>query len=53
MLRVLKKPELQGAIVLQELLQIMENLGLYDDDENNGDDQYDEDEDLARGDDGD
>ena len=31
LLRVLTKPELEGAIVMQELLQIMENLGLYDD----------------------
>jgi hypothetical protein len=29
---VLTKPELDGAIVVHELLQIMENLGLYDDD---------------------
>ena len=33
LLRVLTKPELEGAIVMQELLQIMENLGLYDDEE--------------------
>ena len=31
LLRVLTKPELEGAIVLDELLQIMENLGLNDD----------------------
>jgi hypothetical protein len=31
LLRVLTKPELDGAIVVPELLQIMENLGLYDD----------------------
>ena len=35
LLRVLTKPELDGAIVMHELLQIMENLGLYDDDEDN------------------
>lgn len=33
LLRVLTKPELDGAIVMHELLQIMENLGLYDDPE--------------------
>ena len=33
LLRVLTKPELDGAIVVPEFLQIMENLGLYDDDE--------------------
>jgi hypothetical protein len=33
LLRVLTKPELDGAIVMDELLQIMENLGLYDEDE--------------------
>lgn len=32
-MRVLTKPELDGNIVMSELLQIMENLGLYDDDE--------------------
>ena len=31
LLRVLTKPELDGAIVMPEFLQIMENLGLYDD----------------------
>ncbi len=35
LLRVLTKPELDGAIVMDELLQIMENLGLYDEDEDN------------------
>lgn len=33
LLRVLTKPELDGNIVVHELLQIMENLGLYDDDD--------------------
>lgn len=33
MLRVLTKPELEGAIVVDELLKIMENLGLYEDDD--------------------
>ena len=31
LLKVLSKPELDGAILMQELLQIMENFGLYDD----------------------
>jgi len=31
LLRVLTKPQLDGAIVMAELLQIMENLGLHDD----------------------
>jgi len=31
LLKVLKKPELDGAILMQEFLQIMENFGLYDD----------------------
>ena len=30
LLRVLTKPELDGAILVEELLQIMENFGLYD-----------------------
>jgi len=30
LLKVLSKPELDGAILMQELLQIMENFGLYD-----------------------
>ena len=31
LMRVLTKPELDGAIVMPEFLQIMENLGLYED----------------------
>ena len=31
LLNVLSKPELEGAILMQEFLQIMENFGLYDD----------------------
>ena len=31
LLRVLTKPEIDNAIILDELLAIMENLGLYDD----------------------
>ena len=42
LLRVLTKPELDGAIVLDELLQIMANLGLQDD---VNDDRYDVDSD--------
>ena len=42
LLRVLTKPELDGAIVLDELLQIMANLGLQDDD---NDDRYADDSD--------
>ena len=42
LLRVLTKPELDGAIVLDELLQIMANLGLQDDVD---DDRYDVDSD--------
>ena len=33
LMRVLTKPELDGAIVVPEFLQIMENLGLYEDGE--------------------
>ena len=33
LMRVLNKPELDGAIVMPEFLQIMENLGLYEQDE--------------------
>jgi len=33
LLKVLQKPELEGAILMQEFLQIMENFGLYDDEE--------------------
>ena len=46
LLRVLTKPELDGAIVMHELLQIMENLGLYDDpegEEREEEDDYDDD----------
>ena len=39
LLRVLTKPELEGAIVLDELLQIMANLGLQDDDDDD-DERY-------------
>ena len=45
LLRVLTKPELDGAIVMDELLQIMENLGLYDDDQDGENQQRDPDED--------
>lgn len=31
LLKVLQKPELEGAILMPEFLQIMENFGLYDD----------------------
>ena len=31
LLKVLSKPELDGHILMQEFLQIMENFGLYDD----------------------
>ena len=34
LLKVLSKSELDGAIMVDELLQIMANFGLYDDDEN-------------------
>lgn len=30
-MKVLSKPELDGHILMQEFLQIMENFGLYDD----------------------
>ena len=33
LLRVLTKPEIENEIVFQELLQIMENLGLYEDED--------------------
>lgn len=33
MLKVLQKPEFEGAILMQEFLQIMENFGLYDDEQ--------------------
>jgi len=36
LLRVLTKPELDNAIVMPEFLQIMENLGLYEDEEQDG-----------------
>jgi len=31
LIKVLSKPELDGAILMQEFLQIMENFGLFDD----------------------
>ena len=37
LLRVLTKPELDGAILVEELLQIMENFGLYEDGQMEGD----------------
>ena len=43
MLRVLTKPELDGAIVMPEFLQIMENLGLYDEEEGGQSHQQDDD----------
>ena len=43
LLRVLTKPELDGAIVMHELLQIMENLGLYDEDDEAADEQQEDD----------
>jgi len=42
LLRVLTKPELGKNIVMSELLQIMENLGLYDDDDDAEDDGLDQ-----------
>lgn len=33
LLKVLSKPELDGAILMQEFMQIMENFGLYDEPE--------------------
>ena len=36
LLKVLVKEEFGGVIMLSELLQIMENFGLYDDDEFDG-----------------
>ena len=49
LLRVLTKPELDGAIVVHELLQIMENLGFKegegeDDDEEDASDEEEEDQ---------
>ena len=41
---MLTKPELNGAIVVQELLQIMENLGIYEDSEVENRDDYDDDD---------
>lgn len=40
LLKVLSKSELDGAIMVDELLQIMANFGLYDDDEEGEEDQY-------------
>jgi len=33
LLKVLSKPELDNAILIQEFMQIMENFGLYDDEQ--------------------
>ena len=44
LLRVLTKPELDGAIVMPEFLQIMENLGLYDDGGQMDDEDMDQDQ---------
>ena len=44
LLRVLTKPELEGTIVVQELLQIMENLGFKEEYENNDESSSEEDE---------
>ena len=38
LLRVLTKPEIDNAIVLDELLAIMENLGLYEAEDEDEDD---------------
>lgn len=45
-LRVLTKPELDGAIVFDELLKIMENLGLYEDEDGMDEDGMDGDMDM-------
>jgi len=44
LLKVLSKSELDGAIMLDELLQIMENFGLYDQDADNAEEQDDDDD---------
>ena len=44
LLRVLTKPELDGAIVVQELLQIMENLGFKEEYPNNDESSSEDDE---------
>jgi hypothetical protein len=38
LMRVLTKPNLENAILLKELIVIMENFGIYDDEE--GEDDY-------------
>ena len=47
MLKVLSKSELDGAIMLEELLQIMANFGLYD--EEDGDAEERDEEDKSEG----
>jgi hypothetical protein len=42
LLKVLSKSELDGAIMLDELLQIMENFGLYDKDAEEDEDDAEE-----------
>ena len=47
---MLTKPELEGAIVVQELLQIMENLGFKEEANGDDDSSSEEDDDANDGD---
>lgn len=42
LMRVLTKPNLENAILLKELIVIMENFGIYDEDEEGNEDRQDE-----------
>jgi len=39
LMRVLAKPQMENAILMQELLVIMENFGIYEDEEGEEDDE--------------
>ena len=48
LMRVLTKPNLENAILLKELVVIMENFGIYDEDENEEEGDGDKDVDLSQ-----
>ena len=49
LLRVLTKPELDSAIILNELILIMENFGVIDNFDDDDEDDYEPDEDEEEG----
>jgi len=48
LLRVLNKPELENAIILNELVLIMENFGVIENFDDDDDDDYEDDEESKK-----